>query len=130
MVGAAGAVSTPTKNYVKRIKALCDKYDILFIADEVMTGIGRTGKMFAMEHFDVIPDLITTGKGMSGGYTPIASAIVSEKVMEPILKGSQLIMSGHTFSANPQSAATALAVLNYIEKEKLIENSANNGQYL
>src|SRR5699024_3139446 len=61
MVGAAGAVLTPTKNYVKKIKALCDKYDILVIADEVMTGIGRTGKMFAMEHFDVIPDLITTG---------------------------------------------------------------------
>src|SRR5690625_1172355 len=130
MVGAAGAVITPTKNYVKRIKALCEKYDILFIADEVMTGVGRTGKMFAMEHFDVIPDMMTTGKGMSGGYTPIASTIISDKVMEPILNGSQLIMSGHTFSANPQSAATALAVLDFIEKENLIENSANNGKYL
>ncbi|GIN98738.1 aspartate aminotransferase family protein [Siminovitchia terrae] len=130
MVGAAGGALTPSDGYFQKMKAVCDRYDILFIADEVMTGVGRTGKMFAMEHFNVIPDIIATGKGMSAGYTPMAAAIVSEKVMEPILKGSKIVMSGHTFSANPQSAATCLAVLNYIEKNNVVENSAVNGAYL
>lgn len=130
MVGAAGGVLTPSADYYKKIKAVCDQYDILFIADEVMTGIGRTGKMFAMEHFDVVPDIMATGKGMGAGYTPIAATVVSDKVMEPILNGSKLIMSGHTFSANPQTAATALAVLRYIEENKLVEKSVETGIYL
>ncbi len=130
IVGAAGGALTPSEGYFEKMKAVCDRYDILFIADEVMTGLGRTGKMFAMEHFNVMPDIIATGKGMSAGYTPMAAAIVSEKVMEPILKGSKVVMSGHTFSANPQSAATCLAVLNYIEKNNIVENSAVNGAYL
>ncbi|MFA1820404.1 aspartate aminotransferase family protein [Virgibacillus oceani] len=130
IIGAAGGVLTPSDNYFKKIKAVCDRYDILFIADEVMTGVGRTGKMFAMEHFGVIPDLMATGKGMSAGYTPIAATVVSDRVMEPILNGSKVIMSGHTFSANPQSAATALAVIEYIEKNNLIKKSEENGNYL
>lgn len=130
MIGAAGGALTPSDQYFKKMRAVCDTYDILFIADEVMTGMGRTGKMFGMEHFNVIPDIMATGKGMSAGYTPMAAAIVSEKVMEPILNGSKIVMSGHTFSANPQSAATALAVLNYIEKNNLVENSAHMGAYL
>lgn len=130
IVGAAGGALTPSANYFQKMKAICEKYDILFIADEVMTGVGRTGKMFGMEHFGVIPDIMATGKGMSGGYTPIASTVVSDRVMEPILNGSNLIMSGHTLSANPQSAATALAVINYIETHNLVEKSAENGAYL
>lgn len=130
IVGAAGGALTPSAEYFQKMKEVCDRYDILFIADEVMTGLGRTGKMFAMEHFHVVPDLMATGKGMSGGYTPIAATVVSKKVMEPILHGSKFIMSGHTFSANPQSAATALAVIEYIEKNNLVEKSAKNGLYL
>ncbi|RWR12174.1 aspartate aminotransferase family protein [Siminovitchia fortis] len=130
MIGAAGGALTPSDGYFQKMKAVCDRHDILFIADEVMTGVGRTGKMFAMEHFNVIPDIMATGKGMSAGYTPMAAAVVSERVMEPILNGSKIVMSGHTFSANPQSAATSLAVLNYIEKNNLVENSAVNGAYL
>lgn len=130
IIGAAGGALTPSAEYFKKMKYVCDKYDILFIADEVMTGLGRTGKMFAMDHFQVVPDIMATGKGMSAGYTPIASTIVSDKVMEPILLGSQSIMSGHTFSANPQSAAVALAVINYIEENNLVEKSAQYGTYL
>lgn len=130
IVGAAGGALTPSDHYFKKMKAICEKYDILFIADEVMTGIGRTGKMFAMEHFGVVADIMMTGKGMSGGYTPIAATVVSEKVMKPILNGSKLIMSGHTLSANPQSAATALAVIDYIEKHNLVQQAAENGYYL
>lgn len=130
IVGAAGGALTPSNNYFKKMKEVCERYNILFIADEVMTGLGRTGKMFAMEHFDVVPDIMTTGKGMSAGYAPIAATVVSEHVMEPILNGSKLIMSGHTFSANPQSSATALAVIEYIEKNNLVEKSAHRGTYL
>ncbi|WP_339164923.1 aspartate aminotransferase family protein [Siminovitchia sp. FSL H7-0308] len=130
LVGAAGGALTPSDQYFRKMKAVCDEYDILFIADEVMTGVGRTGKMFGMEHFGITADIMATGKGMGAGYTPIAAAVVSEKVMEPILNGSKSIMSGHTFSANPQSAATALAVLQYMEKYNVVENSARMGAYL
>lgn len=130
IIGAAGAVIVPPEGYYERIKEICERYEILFIADEVMTGIGRTGKMLAMEHWDVKPDIIALGKGMSAGYTPIAATLVSEEVMKPIRQGSKVIMSGHTYSANPQSAAVALAVLDYIERHHLVEEAAENGAYL
>ena len=130
IIGAAAGAVVPPEDYYAKIKDICDRNDILFIADEVMTGIGRTGKMFAMEHWGVQPDIVALGKGMSAGYTPMAATLVSDRVMEPIINGSKSIMSGHTYSANPQSAATSLAVLNYIEKEKVLEKVEKNGDYL
>ncbi|MGM0835081.1 MAG: aspartate aminotransferase family protein [Bacillota bacterium] len=130
IVGAAAGAVTPPDGYYQKIEELCKKYDILFIADEVMTGIGRTGTMFAVEHWGVTPDIICIGKGMSAGYSPIAATLVSHSIIETILKGSKIIMSGHTYSANPQSAAVALAVLEYIEKEELVENARVMGIYL
>ncbi|WP_449536597.1 aspartate aminotransferase family protein [Ferdinandcohnia sp. Marseille-Q9671] len=130
IIGAAGGAIVPPEGYYQVIKKLCDKHQILFIADEVMTGIGRTGKMFALEHWDTQADIITLGKGMSAGYTPMAATLVSEKVMEPIQAGSKLIMSGHTYSANPQSAAVSLRVLEYIESHNLVEKAEKNGKYL
>lgn len=130
IVGAAGGVIIPPKGYYEKIKEICNQHNILFIADEVMTGIGRTGKMFAMEHWGVLPDMMALGKGMSAGYTPIAAALVSEKIIKTILKGSRSIMSGHTYSANPQSASVSLAVLEYIENKNLVEKAAKSGDYL
>ncbi|MCA1321103.1 aspartate aminotransferase family protein [Bacillus tianshenii] len=130
IVGAAAGAVTPPDGYYQKVVEICKKYEILFIADEVMTGIGRTGTMFAMEHWGVTPDIICIGKGMSAGYTPIAATLVSNDIIETILNGSKIIMSGHTFSANPQSAAVALAVLKYIEKEDLVENARVMGIYL
>ncbi|KHF38927.1 aspartate aminotransferase family protein [Halalkalibacter okhensis] len=130
IVGAAGGIIIPPDGYYQQIKKICDHYNILFITDEVMTGLGRTGKMFALDHWSISSDIITIGKGLSAGYTPIAAALASDKVMEPILQGSRSIMSGHTFSANPQSAAIALAVLNYIEKGNLVEEVARKGDIL
>ncbi|MFS0823287.1 aspartate aminotransferase family protein [Bacillus sp. 1P02SD] len=130
IIGAAGGAIVPPEGYYQVIKELCEKHHILFIADEVMTGMGRTGKMFALEHWDTEADIIALGKGMSAGYTPVAATLVSEKVMEPIQKGSKLIMSGHTYSANPQSAAVALAVVDYIESHHLVEKSEKQGKYL
>lgn len=130
IVGAAGGAVVPPEGYYRKIKDICERNEMLFIADEVMTGIGRTGTMFAMEHWSVEPDLIALGKGMSAGYTPIAATLVKDCVMEPILQGSKSIMSGHTYSANPQSAAVSLAVLEYIEKHRLVEAAQTKGRYL
>lgn len=130
IVGAAGGAITPPDGYYEKIREICDRHEVLFIADEVMTGIGRTGKMFAMEHWNTRPDIIALGKGLSAGYTPLAATIVSDRVMEPILSGSKQIMSGHTYSANPQSTATAQAVLEYINNHSLVEAAAEKGKYL
>lgn len=121
VIGAAGGAITPPKDYYKVIKNICENHDILFIADEVMTGFGRTGTMLACEQWGVIPDIVALGKGMGAGYTPIAAAVASEKVMEPIMAGSKSVMSGHTLSANPQSCAVSLAVLEYLEKNKIMK---------
>ncbi|WP_428908422.1 aspartate aminotransferase family protein [Niallia sp. Krafla_26] len=130
VIGAAGAAITPPTNYFKIIKEICEKYDILLIADEVMTGFGRTGTWFAYEQWDIVPDIVALGKGMGAGYTAIAATLVSERVMEPILNGSNLIMSGHTLSANPQSCATSLAVLEFLEKNQIIPLVFQKSQYL
>ena len=130
IIGAAGGAIVPPHGYYQRVKEICEKNDILFIADEVMTGIGRTGKMFAMEHWGVQPDIVTLGKGMTSGYTPMAATIASDRVIEPIMKGSKLVMSGHTFSANPLSAAVSLAVIEYVEKHNLVKAAEEKGDYL
>lgn len=130
IVGAAGGVIIPPEGYYQKIREICDRYNILFIADEVMTGLGRTGKMFGLDHWDVKADIIALGKGVSAGYAPIAATLANEKVMEPILKGSNSIMSGHTLSANPQSAAVALAVIDYLGKNQLVDLVRENGEYL
>ncbi len=130
IVGAAGGAITPPKDYYKVIKEICDRYEILFIADEVMTGFGRTGRMLACEHWDVVPDIVSLGKGMGAGYTPIAATLVSERVMVPIQNGSKSIMSGHTLSANPQSSAVALAVIDYLEKHNIVTDVEVKGTYL
>jgi adenosylmethionine-8-amino-7-oxononanoate aminotransferase len=111
VIGAAGGAIAPPKDYFKVIKKICEDYDILFIADEVMTGCGRTGTMLASEQWGINPDIVALGKGMGAGYAPIAAAIATEKVIEPIMAGTKVVMSGHTLSANPQACATALAVL-------------------
>ncbi len=130
IVGAAGAAITPPDGYYKEIRRICDKYNILLISDEVMTGIGRTGKMLALEHWDIVADIVCLGKGLSAGYTPIAAVLSQDKIIAPIQRGSKIIMSGHTFSGNPQSANVALAVLKYIEDNQLIHKAEKNGYFL
>ncbi|GED66305.1 aspartate aminotransferase family protein [Brevibacillus reuszeri] len=130
VIGATAGAVVPPDGYFQRIREICDKYQVLFIADEVMTGVGRTGKAFGVDHWGVVPDLMTLGKGMSAGYTPMAATMVSDEIIETITKGSGLIMAGHTYSANPQSAAISLAVLDYVEKNQLVEKAAEQGAYL
>lgn len=130
IIGASGGAVVPPAGYYQRIREICDKYQVLFIADEVMTGVGRTGKKFGIDHWGVVPDLMALGKGMSAGYTPMAATMATEEIIETITRGSGFIMAGHTYSANPQSAATSLAVLEFVEKHNLVENAAKQGEYL
>ncbi|MFD2445738.1 aspartate aminotransferase family protein [Bacillus sp. CGMCC 1.16607] len=130
VIGAAGGAITPPQDYFKKIKEICERNDILFIADEVMTGFGRTGKPLAMEHWGIIPDIVALGKGMGAGYAPIAATLVSDHVMDPIVNGSKIVMSGHTLSANPQSCAVSLAVLEYLEKNNVMNDVESKGCYL
>ncbi|WLD91502.1 aspartate aminotransferase family protein [Alkalihalobacillus sp. AL-G] len=130
VIGAAGGAIVPPEPYFARVKEICDHYDVLLIADEVMTGFGRTGKTFAMEHWGVVPDIMALGKGLSAGYTPIGATMVSERIIETIESGSKVIMSGHTLSGNPQSAAVCLAVLKYMEANKVIDIGAFNSAIL
>lgn len=130
VIGASGGAVVPPPEYHERIKEICDQYDILMIADEAVTALGRTGKMFAMDHWGVQPDLMALGKGLAAGYSPIGATLVSDRIIETIENGSKMMMSGHTLSANPQSTATSLATLRYIEKNRLVENSAYQGEVL
>lgn len=130
VIGASGGAIAPPKDYFTTIKKICEDNNILFIADEVMTGFGRTGTVLACEQWDVIPDIVAFGKGMGAGYAPIAAAVASEKVMAPILAGSKSVMSGHTLSANPQSCAVSLAVLEYLEKNEIIKEVEVKGAFL
>ncbi len=130
VIGAAGGAISPPEGYYKVIRDICDQNNILFIADEVMTGFGRTGKMLACEHWGVEPDIVALGKGMGAGYAPIAATVVSDKVMEPILSGSKSVMSGHTLSANPQSCAVSQAVMEYLQNNRIIEQVEFKAFYL
>jgi adenosylmethionine-8-amino-7-oxononanoate aminotransferase len=135
--GTAIGISVPPKEYYQIIQSICDKYDILFIADEVMCGFGRTGKNFGMDHYGVSPDVMTTGKGIAGGYGAIAAASISEKVYETALhpvEGRSMQMGGsflgYTYTGNPLGCAAGVAVQKYIEKHKLIQRSARIGEYI
>jgi len=124
VIGAAGGAIVPPAGYFARIREICDRHDVLLIADEVMTAMGRTGRMFAMEHWDVEPDLIAVGKGISAGYAPLAAALASDRLVQTIRKGSGVIMSGHTYSGNPLSCAVGLAVMRYVLSHHLVERAA------
>ncbi|MGP4079687.1 aspartate aminotransferase family protein [Pseudalkalibacillus sp. R45] len=130
IIGAAGGAIVPPEPYFDRVKEICDHYEVLLIADEVMTGFGRTGKNFGMEHWGVMPDIMALGKGLSGGYTPIGATMASKHIIKTIETGSRVIMSGHTLSGNPQSAAVALAVLDYIERHQITEHVAELEPYV
>lgn len=105
--GASIPATAPHPAYYHEIRRICDEYDVLFIADEVMTGFGRTGTMFAMEQYDVVPDMLVVGKGLSAGYTPISATLVREHVAREFSEDSASFSHGHTLGGNPLSAAVA-----------------------
>ncbi len=118
--GASLGAEPPAPGYFKRIREICDQYGVLFIADEVMCGMGRTGYLFAMEPEDVCPDIITIAKGLGAGYQPIASVMASEKVIHAIEQGSGTLWNGHTYMSHAIACAGALTVLKVIEEDQLL----------
>lgn len=123
VVGAAGGALTPPPEYYRLIREICDEFDILFIADEVMTGFGRTGLNFGIEHWGVVPDMIVFAKGASAGYYPLAGVIISEKIYHVLRDGKKGIFApGHTYSGTPMAGAVGVRVYEYMQKHHLIEN--------
>lgn len=120
-----GGVNVPADDYLSKVRALCDKHEALLIFDEVQTGVGRTGKMFAYEHFGVRPDIVTMAKGLAGGV-PIGAFIASDKVASVFHPGDH----GSTFGGNPLACAAANAVIDTIEQDDLLTNVAEVGAYL
>jgi len=129
VVGATLSAQPASPGYFQEIRRICDKYDILFIADEVMTGFGRTGKNFGIDHWNVIPDMIACAKGMGGGYAPLGGVIVKPEIVGEVRRTSGTFLVGHTAAGNPLSCATGIAVLNYVLKHDLVGNAANVGLY-
>jgi adenosylmethionine-8-amino-7-oxononanoate aminotransferase len=130
IVGSTLGAAVPKDGYMQAVRQICDEYDVLLIADEVMTGLGRTGANFAVDHWNVIPDMLTMAKGLGGGYVPIGAVAVREKVREAFWKGSGKFAHGFTYGSNPVAAAAGVAVLKYVSEHNLIENSKSMGRYL
>lgn len=130
IVGAALGAAGPTPGYFARIAAICAEHDILLIADEVMTGFGRTGRRFGCEHFGTHADVLACAKGISGGYLPLGALIVRGRVAETLRASGEPFWSGQTYSCTPLAAAVGLATLRYMEEHSLVENSRVVGEHL
>ncbi len=119
--GATLGAVTPPPGYLQKVAEICRAGGVLLIADEVMTGMGRTGRDFAVEHWNVAPDILVTAKGLSSGYAPLGAVIVSQKVVEAIAAGSGAFLHGFTYNAHPVAVAAGRAVLGYLKKHNLVE---------
>jgi adenosylmethionine---8-amino-7-oxononanoate aminotransferase len=122
--GAAGMLMHPP-GYLAAVRRLCDRHGVLLICDEVATGFGRTGAMFACEHEDVAPDLMCVAKGITGGYLPLAATFATERIYEGFLGGHEeyrTFFHGHTYTGNPLACAAAIATLEVFEEERTIES--------
>ena len=123
--GTAG-IMVPPPGYLAGVRAICDRYGIVLIADEVMAGFGRTGKWFAIEHFDVIPDLITFAKGVTSGYVPLGGVAISEKIYASFTE--RAYPGGLTYSGHPLACAAAVATITAMEDEAMVANAARIGE--
>lgn len=127
--GASTGALVPPAGYMKAVREICDRYGILLIHDEVMSGGGRTGRFLGAEHWDVAADIIAISKGFGAGYAPLGAMIAHERLVEPVLDAGGF-MHGHTYAGNPLACAAGLAVLEVIEADDLIGNAARMGAVL
>ncbi|WP_353894393.1 acetylornithine/succinylornithine family transaminase [Proteinivorax hydrogeniformans] len=127
IIQGEGGVILPPDNYIEELRKLCDKEKILLIADEVQTGMARTGKMFACEHYKITPDIICLAKALGGGIMPIGAYVATDKLWQHYIDAPMLHTS--TFGGNPLACVAAMATINYIEKNNLIEDTAEKGAY-
>jgi adenosylmethionine-8-amino-7-oxononanoate aminotransferase len=130
IVGAAGGVVPAPPGYAQAIQAVCRKYDVLLIADEVMCGAGRTGCWRALEHERVVPDIMSIAKGLAGGYIPLGATLVTPRVAAPILSEHGAFMTGHTFTGHTAACAAGLAVQHIVERDRLLDRVRTAGAAL
>jgi len=130
VVGATAGAVPPVEGYFKRIREICDHYDILLILDEVMCGMGRTGTLFACEQDNISPDIVTIAKGLGAGYQPIGAMLCTATIYKVIEQGSGFFQHGHTYVGHPTACAASLAVVNKLLSHDLINRSARMGEKL
>ncbi|MCP3673232.1 MAG: aspartate aminotransferase family protein, partial [Gammaproteobacteria bacterium] len=130
VVGATAGAVSPVEGYFKRIREICDQYDVMLILDEVMCGVGRTGRMYAYEDEGIIPDMITTAKGLGAGYQPIGALLCQKYITDVITEGSGFFQHGHTYMGHATGVAGGLATLKYIIEHNLLDNVIKRGTQL
>jgi adenosylmethionine-8-amino-7-oxononanoate aminotransferase len=130
IVAAAGPGLTPPPGYYERVLEICRANDILFVSDEIVTGWGRTGRTFGIEHWDAEPDLIVTAKGLAGGYLPLSAVIFSDEIGAAFAEARTPFVHNLTYEAHPVAAAAALAVVGIIDRDGLVENARRRGERL
>jgi len=127
---AGGCLTPPTPGYFRKVREVCDRHGVLLVSDEVICAFGRLGRMFGCERYDYQPDIITTAKGLTSGYSPLGAAICSDRLIEPFLEDESLAFAhGFTFGGHPVGCAVGLANLDVMQREHVIENVAANGEY-
>ena len=128
--GATAGVLTPVPGYFKAVRAVCDRYGVLLILDEVMCGMGRTGTLYACEHEGVVPDLVTVAKGLGGGYQPVGAVLAQARIVGAMSRGSGFFQHGHTYLGHPVACAAALAVQRVIQRDGLLAKVRADGEAL
>lgn len=126
VVGSSLGVVAASPGYLSRIREICDRHDILFIADEIMCGSGRTGRYFASQHHDVVPDIITLAKGVGGGYQPLAAVVVRDKVATVLSRAG--FAHGHTYVGHATACAAGVAVQDVLDRDSLLERTRKSGE--
>jgi adenosylmethionine-8-amino-7-oxononanoate aminotransferase len=130
VVGAAAGILVPPSGYHERVRELCDRYELLWIADEVMSGCGRTGRWLAAEHWGAVPDLATLGKGLTGGYAPLSAVLCTSKVAAALGSGALGAAAAHTYTNTPLPAAVGLAALKVMKRQDLVARASALGVVL
>ncbi|MFN8652105.1 MAG: aminotransferase class III-fold pyridoxal phosphate-dependent enzyme [Gemmatimonadales bacterium] len=126
--GSSTGHSVPSPEYFKNVREICTRHNVLFIADEVLVGAGRTGTWAAIEQYGVVPDIMTYGKGITGGYAPLSAVAAPRRLLDPIAKGSGALLHAQTFSHHPVLAAAGLAAVRHIKQQKLVERCRTMGE--
>lgn len=130
VAGSVAGCVPPVRGYWRAVKEVCERYGALLVLDEVMCGMGRTGKAFAWQEEGVVPDIVAVGKGLGGGYIPIAAVLAQRRIMEALERGSGSVVQSYTFQAHAVASAAALAVQRIVKREGLVENSKRMGEVL
>lgn len=125
--GSSTGHSVPGPDYFRRVREICDRHGILFIADEVLVGAGRTGSWAAIEQYGVVPDIMTFGKGITGGYAPLSAVAAPRRLLDPIARASGALLHAQTFSHHPVLAAAGLASVRYLKRHRLVDRCARMG---